>query len=84
MVKTTVNYGKKWTPPTPEQIGEVVNSLGTVREVGILLRLSPNSVKKGSKKIRDWMNGNSPIPPCAWAVLQMSVEGVEVGEYFNV
>jgi len=68
----TLRPARKWEKPTPDEIRELIRLTGmTNGEVAALLGLAkPTKTSgRGSRTVRRWTAGDSPIPYAAWALL---------------
>ena len=68
----TLRPAAQWEPPTPDEIRELIRLTGlTGGEVAAVLGLTPQGNKsgRGSRTVRRWTAGDTPIPYAAWALL---------------
>lgn len=68
----TLRPATHWEPPTPDEIREMIRLAGlNGAEVATVLGLTPQGNKsgRGSRTVRRWTAGDSPIPYAAWALL---------------
>lgn len=68
----TLRPAAQWEAPTPDEIRELIRLTGlNGSEVAAVLGLTPQANKsgRGSRTVRRWTGGDTPIPYAAWALL---------------
>lgn len=68
----TLRPAVTWEQPTPDEVREVIRRTGlNGADVARLLGLTPQGNKSGggSRTVRRWTSGDSPIPYPAWCIL---------------
>lgn len=67
----TLQAANCWERPNPDEIREIIKMANlTGGAVSELLGLAPTSENdRGSRTVRRWTAGDTPIPYAAWAIL---------------
>lgn len=68
----TLKPAKVWEQASPDEVKAIIQLTGlNGGEVAAILGLTPQSNKsgRGSRTVRRWTSGDTPIPYAAWALL---------------